>query len=121
VEGRERRQDTLPDPPGGRRAVRHDRALRTLARPEGDTIESCTIVVTDANELVCEIHDRMPVILGREDYASWLDPGNKDADGLLAMLKPANAAPWTMHPVSRQVSSPRNDGPDLLEPVDAAG
>jgi len=37
------------------------------------------------------------------------------------MLKPANAAAWTMHPVSRQVNSPRNDGPDLLEPVDAAG
>jgi len=89
--------------------------------PEGDTIESCTIVVTDANELVREIHDRMPVILGREDYAAWLDPGNRDTDGLLARLKPADAAGWKLHPVSRQVNSPRNDGPDLLEPVDAAG
>jgi putative SOS response-associated peptidase YedK len=87
--------------------------------PEGDTIESCTIIVTDANELVRGIHDRMPVILGREDYASWLDPGNKDADGLLAMLKPADAAPWTIHPVSRQVNSPRNDGPELLDAVEA--
>lgn len=88
---------------------------------EGDTIESCTIIVTDANALVRGIHDRMPVILGREDDAAWLDPGNQDAAGLLAMLKPADAAPWTMHPVSRQVNSPRNDGPDLLEPVEAAG
>lgn len=88
---------------------------------EGDTIESCTILVTDANALVRAIHDRMPVILGREDYAAWLDPGNRDADGLLAMLKPDAAAPWTMHPVSRQVNSPRNDGPGLLEPVEAAG
>ena len=68
-----------------------------------------------------EIHDRMPVILGREDHAAWLDPDNRDADGLLAMLKPADPERWTMHPVSRQVNSPRNDGPDLLEPVDAAG
>jgi putative SOS response-associated peptidase YedK len=88
---------------------------------EGETIESCTIIVTDANDLVRGIHDRTPVILGREDYAAWLDPGNKDADGLPAMLKPADAAPWTMHPVSRQVNSPRNDSPDLLEPVDAKG
>ena len=88
---------------------------------ESDTIESCTIIVTGANALVHAIHDRMPVILWRENYAAWLDPGNKDADGLLAMLKPADAAPWTMHPVSRQVNSPRNDSPDLLEPVEAAG
>jgi len=86
---------------------------------EGDTIESCTILVTDANALLREIHDRMPAILGREDYAAWLDPGNKDADGLLAMLKPADVAPWTMHPVSRQVNRPRNDGPELLEAVNA--
>jgi putative SOS response-associated peptidase YedK len=37
------------------------------------------------------------------------------------MLKPTDAAAWTMHPVSRQVNSPRNDSPDLLEAVDAAG
>ena len=71
--------------------------------------------------MVRGIHDRMPVILGREEYAAWLDRGNKDADGLLALLKPADAAPWTTHPVSRQVNSPRNDSPDVLEPVDAAG
>jgi putative SOS response-associated peptidase YedK len=86
---------------------------------EGETIESCTIIVTDANDLVREIHDRMPVILGRKDYASWLDPGNKDADGLLAMLKPADPARWTLHPVSRKVNSPRNDGPELLDAVEA--
>ena len=89
--------------------------------PEGDTIESCTIIVTDANDLVRAIHDRMPVILGREDYAAWLDPANTDAEGPLAMLKPADPATWTLYPVSRQVNSLRNDSPELLEPVDAAG
>ena len=67
------------------------------------------------------IHDRVPVILGREDHAAWLDPDNKDTDGLLAMLKPVDPAPWTLYPVSRQVNSPRNDSPDLLERVDATG
>ena len=88
---------------------------------EGETIESCTIIVTDANDLVHEIHDRMPVILGREDHAAWLDPDNNDTDGLLAMLRPVNPERWTTHPVSRQVNSPRNDGPDLLEPVESEG
>ena len=75
----------------------------------------------DANDLVRGIHDWMPVVLGREDRAPWLDLHNRDADVLLAMQKPADAAPWTMYPVSRQANSPRNDRPDLLEPVDAAG
>ncbi len=68
-----------------------------------------------------EIHDRVPVVLGREDRAPRLDPHNRDADVLLAMQKPADAALWTMHPVSRQVNSPRNDGPALLEPVETEG
>ena len=78
-------------------------------------LESCTIVVTDANELVRAIHDRMPVILGREDYEGWLDPDNKDFKWLQAILKPANPERWTMHPVSRQLNSPRHDAPELLE------
>lgn len=82
-------------------------------------IESCTIVVTDANDLLRPVHDRMPVILAPGDYAGWLDSANENKDELLAMLKPASPAHWLMHPVSRQVNSPRNDGPELLEPVGA--
>ena len=82
---------------------------------EGETIESCTIIVTDANELVREIHDRMPVILAREDFAGWLDPDNQHVEGLLSLLKPADPERWTIHAVSRQVNSPRNDGPGLID------
>jgi len=84
---------------------------------DGAAIESCTILVTDANALVRTIHDRMPVILAREDYGAWLDPANQDADGLLDLLKPTPPEPWALHPVSRQVNSPRNDGPQLLDAV----
>jgi putative SOS response-associated peptidase YedK len=87
---------------------------------EGEALESCTIIVTDANELVRDIHDRMPVILAREDYEGWLDPNNKDFERLQAILTPANPERWTMHPVSRQVNSPRNDGPELLEVAEQA-
>jgi putative SOS response-associated peptidase YedK len=88
-------------------------------RPEGKPIESCTIVVTSANALVGQIHDRMPVILGQNDYAAWLDPKTKDAKQLRAMLRPADPDDWTLHPVSRQVNSPRTDDPELLAPVAA--
>ena len=86
---------------------------------DGAGIESCTILVTDANALVRTIHDRMPVILAREDYGAWLDPANQDADRLLALLKPTPPDQWALHPVSRQVNSPRNDGPELLDAVDS--
>lgn len=83
----------------------------------GADLESCTIIVTGANALVRAIHDRMPVILERGHYEAWLDPGNPDLDGLMRLLRPADPGPWTFHPVSRRVNSPRNDTPDLMDPV----
>jgi putative SOS response-associated peptidase YedK len=85
---------------------------------DGELLESCTIIVTDANSLVRDIHDRMPVILNDEDFAAWLHTDSEDATELLAMLRPSDPAPLAVHEVSRQVNSPRNDGPELLEAVD---
>jgi len=86
---------------------------------DDETIESCTIIVTDANALVRDLHDRMPVILAPEDYAAWLDHQNKDTEGLRAMLRSADPTPWTLQEVSRKVNSPKNDSPDLIESVAA--
>ncbi|MFZ0790760.1 MAG: SOS response-associated peptidase family protein [Chromatiaceae bacterium] len=86
--------------------------------PAGQALESCTVIVTDANALVRVIHDRMPVILERDDYAAWLDPDNGDTGALTALLRPVDPGPWTLHPVSRLVNSPRNDSPDLLRALD---
>ncbi len=101
---------------------REDRAPFAMAglwerwHDAGDNaLETCTIIVTEANTLVRSIHDRMPVILPPADFAAWLDPENKYLDALSAMLKPIGPARWTMHPVSRKVNSPRNDGPELVE------
>jgi putative SOS response-associated peptidase YedK len=81
-------------------------------------IRSCTIIVTDANDLIRPLHDRMPVILPERQHAHWLDPDDADTDALRAMLAPAEAAGWTLHPVSRAVNNPRNDSPELLEAVE---
>ena len=85
---------------------------------DGQALESCTIIVTDANDLVRGIHERMPVILERDDYAAWLDPDNGDTGALTALLRPADPGPWTLHSVSRLVNSPRNDTPELLRAVE---
>jgi putative SOS response-associated peptidase YedK len=92
----------------------------TWRNPDGEPLESCTVIVTDANDLVRQLHDRMPVVLAPEDYTAWLDPETKDLVHLKALLRPALPDPWTLVEVSRKVNSPKNDSPDLLEPVTAA-
>ncbi len=84
---------------------------------EGKVIESFTIIVTDANELVRPVHDRMPVILAPEEYETWLDPDNRDTDRLQALLDPYPAAAMEGYPVSRYVNSPAHDDPRCVEPV----
>lgn len=82
---------------------------------EGETIESCTIIVTTANELLAPLHDRMPVILPSEDYGSWIDPAVADKEALLPLLKPYPPEGLEAYPVSRAVNSPKNDRPELIE------
>jgi len=85
--------------------------------PEDEELESCCIIVTDANELTRSIHDRMPVILDPADWDEWLDPETKNLTGLQALLKPFPPEAMTAWPVGRQVNNPRHDAPDCLEPV----
>jgi putative SOS response-associated peptidase YedK len=86
---------------------------------DDETIESCTIIVTEANALIRGLHDRMPIIISPADYAAWLNPENKDRDALRGLLRPADPEPWMFREVSRKVNSPNNDGPELIEPVAA--
>lgn len=86
--------------------------------PTGEIIHSCTILTTEANELLQPVHHRMPVILDPVDYDLWLDPTIQDARTLQPLLKPYATAKMTSYPVSTQVNSPRNDHPACLEPVE---
>ncbi len=84
---------------------------------EGKVIESFTIIVTDANELVRPVHDRMPAILSPGEYAAWLDPTHADTAALLAMLDPYPAEPMEGYPVSRRVNNPANDDAACVSPA----
>jgi putative SOS response-associated peptidase YedK len=98
-----------------------DRAPFTLAGlwenwkdpDSGEWVRTFTIITTDANELVATIHDRMPVVIGPEDRERWLKGPNPKE-----LLKPYPAEQMTMWPVSPDLNSPKNDRPDLLDPIE---
>ena len=78
-------------------------------------VESCTIVTTEANELLAPIHDRMPVILDRDHFAVWIDSSVKETDRLVALLKPYLPGPLQAYPVGLLVNNPANDSPACVE------
>lgn len=88
----------------------------TWTAPEGEAIRTCTIITTEANELLKPIHDRMPVILTKEAEAVWLDPTIQEPARLLPLLTPYPAGDMDLYPVSRLVNSPENDSPDCIVP-----
>ena len=81
---------------------------------------TASIITTDAPDEIGRIHDRMPMVIARDRWADWLDPANNDKELLQATLLPASAAGGlTSHPVSTAVNSVRNNGPELIEPLQA--
>jgi putative SOS response-associated peptidase YedK len=83
--------------------------------PEGTTVRSCTIITTGPNSLIEPIHNRMPVILSRDDEARWLDPEMDDPPSLLQMLAPYPQGAMDAYEISTLVNSPANDVPDCIE------
>lgn len=82
----------------------------------GEAVESCTIITTEANEVVAAFHHRMPVILDAEGVDAWLD---EDADeaALLELLRPCPAGLMEAWPVSDVVNSPAHETARCIEPV----
>jgi len=86
--------------------------------PDGRTIHTCSIITTEANELMSEIHDRMPVILPREAESAWLDRKIQSADDLLPMLRPYPASDMHAYPVHPMVGRATLDSPDCIRPYE---
>jgi putative SOS response-associated peptidase YedK len=74
-------------------------------------IESFTIITTEANSVMSPIHERMPVILNKEDYNLWLNNDEYD------LLKPCEVEQIHCHAVSKNVNSPTNDRPELISEI----
>ncbi|MCA1816601.1 MAG: SOS response-associated peptidase [Acidobacteria bacterium] len=87
------------------------------SRDRAERIESCTILLTEPNDVVRPIHgNAMPVILRPADYDDWLDPKLTDPADLTHLLKPYPAARMYAYPVSAAVGNVRNDDPRCVEP-----
>jgi putative SOS response-associated peptidase YedK len=83
--------------------------------PAGEVLDTCTIITTQANELLSPLHDRMPVIVAPVAFDCWLDVANDDTAPLFS---PYPAEAMMYYPVSTRVNSVRNDDERLIARVE---
>lgn len=83
-----------------------------------DPVESFTILTTDPNDLIADLHHRMAVILAPDEEETWL---HGDPEAVSELLDPYPDDNLRAYPVSTRVNSPANDAPDLIEEVERAG
>jgi putative SOS response-associated peptidase YedK len=86
--------------------------------PSGQWMKSCSILTTTPNAVTAAVHDRMPVILRKDDYDLWLDPGMTNVEALADLLKPVDARSMRSYPVSSRVNQAQNDDPECSAPVE---
>ena len=84
---------------------------------EGKRLSTCTIITTSPNELMADIHDRMPVILRTEDEEEWLRRDNQEIPALMKLLIPYDANQMRAYPVAAAVGNVRNDTCDLIQEI----
>jgi putative SOS response-associated peptidase YedK len=72
------------------------------------------VITTDANELVAQIHNRMPLILPPGEYARWIS----DEPDPHKLMRPFPAVPMRVWPISTRVNKPENDDPSIVEPIE---
>jgi putative SOS response-associated peptidase YedK len=88
----------------------------TWEGPDRTEVQSCTLLTTEANDLVRPIHDRMPVILSEDDYQQWLDPSVQKPELLIPLLRPHPSEPMGAYAVSTLVNNPGHEDPQCVEP-----
>ena len=92
----------------------------TWCGPNGEEVDTATIVTTQANRLLAPIHDRMPVIVPSDAFNLWLDCANVDATTATALFAPAADALLEWYQVSKVVNRASNDSPELILPAPAS-
>jgi putative SOS response-associated peptidase YedK len=85
--------------------------------PDGEVVESCTILTTSPNSLVEDLHNRMPVIVTPDKYDLWLDPDVTDFNAIRDILKPYDANLMRRYAVSRKLNNSRIDDAESASPV----
>jgi len=83
---------------------------------EGESLESCSIIVMPANEIMKSLHERMPDIIAPVHYDFWLDPRVTDKAELMGHLNSAPSSQLVTYPISPWVNSPKHDDERCMEP-----
>ena len=97
-----------------------DKSLFALAgiyeswRGAESEILSCTILTTEAQEAVAQVHHRMPIVISAEHYDLWLS----NLDGRKELVSSLPKPELQLYSVSKMVNSPRNDSPDCIKPIE---
>lgn len=81
----------------------------------GGTAGTVTVLTTEPNDLVASIHDRMPVILPRDEESTWLTSG---PERRAELCRPYPRDDLEAYPISRRVNDPGNDDPGVIEPIE---
>jgi len=84
---------------------------------EWERLRTCTIITGRPNDMVAQLHDRMPVILSEETWTEWLDPGLSDADRLTRLLTTSPGSVLAEHPVSTLVNKVDNNLLECIAPI----
>jgi len=87
----------------------------TWTGPNGEELETATIVTTRANDMLAGIHDRMPVVVPPDAFDLWLDCENVDAKTAAVLIAPAPEDLLEAYEVSLDVNRAANDNPKLIE------
>jgi putative SOS response-associated peptidase YedK len=82
---------------------------------EGELLDNCAILTTDANEVAAPAHNRMPVLIPPDSYARWLEMANQDVASLQDLLRPYPTETPFARPVSTLVNNPRNDDSQCIQ------
>lgn len=89
----------------------------TRETADGGVLVTCAVITTAANALVGKIHNRMPVIIHREDYGVWLGRESNGLNDITGLLRPYPDDEMSAVDVSHLVNSPKNNSPQCIEPV----
>ncbi|MCH1624860.1 SOS response-associated peptidase [Ferdinandcohnia quinoae] len=82
-----------------------------------EKLSTCTIITTTPNKLVSQVHDRMPVILKKEDEQTWLQRNEVDMKELLRLIMPFPTEEMQAYPVSTLVGNVKNEGLECIEKI----
>lgn len=89
----------------------------TWTAADGRKVHTCAILTTEANDRLAAIHDRMPVILHREDEALWLDRTVQEREQLDPLLVSYPSEEMEAYEVDKRVGSVKHDDPGLIKRV----